>query len=381
MLRFSDLCIERALGTKGNTEIIELLSRGFNGLGYKTIDLPFECTVWQSTYSFIEQNGRKKSLFPGPFSKELTGSFPLQYVSTLEELQNIERYNGILVFHDELSKNSIMPKNFPFYFPDEDKLLYETLEKIDPQGIIAVTGQDSASGLYPFPLFEDVTLQIPTAYVSSLDDISADKNSIIEINSQRCKAKSKQLIFRKEGVSKDIIVIAAHMDTKYVTNGAIDNASGLFTLYETAEVIKDIPYHHTIEIVPFNGEESPEVSGQLAYLDYLAKNNYKVTAVINIDGAGHRGSQNMASFFNFDDRIQNHIMASGDLLEGEQWYSGDHGMFAFQGIPCIAVTSSDMFTDAIKLTHTKNDIPEHVAIDLLKTLSKSIQHIIEILDV
>ncbi len=79
--------------------------------------------------------------------------------------------------------------------------------------------------------------------------------------------------------------------------------------------------------------------------------------------------------------IQNHIMASGDLLEGEQWYSGDHGMFAFQGIPCIAVTSSDMFTDAIKLTHTKNDIPEHVAIDLLKTLSKSIQHIIEILDV
>lgn len=145
MLHFSQLCIERPLGTKGNA-----------------IDLPFDCTVWQSNDSFVEQNGRKKTIFPSPFSKELKGSFSSMYVTTIEELQNIKRYDGILIFDNSLSKTGRMPKNFPFYFPNEDKLLYDTLEKIQPKGIITITGQDPASGLHPFPIFQDVNLEIPT---------------------------------------------------------------------------------------------------------------------------------------------------------------------------------------------------------------------------
>jgi len=61
------------------------------------------------------------------------------------------------------------------------------------------------------------------------------------------------------------------MDTKYFTNGAIDNATGVYTLYEIANLIHDKKFNHTIEIVPFNGEDHPEVSGQLAYLEYLEK--------------------------------------------------------------------------------------------------------------
>jgi len=61
----------------------------------------------------------------------------------------------------------------------------------------------------------------------------------------------------------------------------------------------------------------------------------------------------MFSFFNFDENCKADIISKNNLLEGEQWYSGDHGIFAFQNIPCIAVTSSDMFTETIKLTHTK----------------------------
>lgn len=380
MLHFSELCIERPLGTEGNAEVTALLSRAFNDLGYNTIDLPIDCTVWQPGASFVEQKGNKTTLFPSPFSKELKGSFPVMYAASIEELQNIEQCGGILIFHNDLSKAALMPRNFPFYFPDEDKLIYDTLEKINPKGIIAITGQDPASGLDPFPIFEDVNLAIPTAYTSSLDDISMGENITIEINSKTYKEKSRQLVFRKEGLSKKIILIAAHIDSKYFTNGAIDNASGLFALYETAKLIKDMRCNHTIEIVPFNGEESPEVSGQLAYLDYLSKNNVTIDAVINIDGVGHKGSKNMASFFNVDDKIKNTIIAKHDLLEGGQWYSGDHAMFAFQGIPCIALTSSDMFTDALKVTHTKHDTAELVDISLLETLSQSVQNIIETLD-
>lgn len=378
MLKFSELCIERPLGTNGNNEILKLLGKEFNTLKYKTIELPLECTIWESNNSFVEQNDNKIEIFPSPFSRNLKGIFPLKYVSTFAELSSIKFFNGILVFINELSKNSVMAKNYPFYFPDDDKILYETLEKINPKGIITISGQDPASGLNPFPIFEDVNLEIPTAYVSSLENVTENNEISIQINSKIYKQKSKQLIFRTEGLSNDIILIAAHMDSKYFTNGAMDNAAGLYTLCETANLIKDKRYNYTIEIVPFNGEESPEASGELAYLNYLKENNYKIKSVINIDGPGHIGSKNMFSFFNYDKNIQDEIIAKNNLLEGEQWYSGDHSMFIFQNIPCIAITSSDMFTDSIKLTHTKMDKDKIVDLDVLKTLSKSIENILEL---
>jgi aminopeptidase YwaD len=362
MLAFSEICIERPLGTNGNNIVLNLLEQVFSKLNYKAIELAVDCTVWQSNNSFIEQNNRQIKIFPSPFSREIRGKFPIKYVSTLMELQNIKDFNGILVFMNELSKNGIMPQNFLFYFPENDKLLYEILESIKPKGIVAITGQDPVSGLNPFPIFEDVNLEIPTAYVSSLEHIVENNDISIEISSKTYKEKSKQLIFRKEGSSKEIILIAAHMDSKYFTDGAIDNASGVYTLCELANLIKDKIFNHTIEIVPFNGEDSPEVSGQLAYVDYLGKNNLKIKSVINIDGVGHSGSKNMFSFFNYDENKKNNIVAENNLTEGEQWYSGDHGMFVFQEIPCIAITASNMYTDLIKITHTKSDKIELVDI-------------------
>jgi aminopeptidase YwaD len=88
----------------------------------------------------------------------------------------------------------------------------------------------------------------------------------------------------------------------------------------------------------------------------------------------------MFSFFNFDETIKTEIIDKNNLQEGEQWYSGDHVMFALQNIPCIAITSSDMFTNAIKYTHTKKDTMEIVDIKLLEELGKTIAIILEIID-
>jgi len=380
MFNFSEICVERPLGTRGNNHVINILVNSFDALGIKTIELPFDCTVWQSNDSFIEQNGNRIMLLPSPFSSELKGNFPIKYLSTLGELQKIDSFKGVLVLKNELAKNSIMPKDFPFYFPDEDKLMYEILERIEPRGIITITGQDKVSGLNPFPIFEDVNFEIPTAYVSSLEKIVETDSVSLEINSKIQKVKSKQIIFRKEGLSKDIILIIGHMDCKYFTDGAIDNASGVYTLYETASLIKDKEYNHTIEIVPLNGEESPEVSGQLAYLNYLKNNNFNIKMVINVDGVGYIGTKDSFSFYNFEDCLKDEIVVKNNLLEGEQWYSGDHGVFAFQEIPCIAITASNMFAELLKVTHTKNDKIELVDINLLKQLSKSIVSIIEMMD-
>ena len=380
MLNFNELCVERPVGSKGNDDIIALLNNVFSQLNYKIIELPMKCTLWQSNYSFIEQNNRKIEIFPSPFSKELKGNYQIKYVSSLTELYGINEFNGILIFKNELTKASLFPRNFPFYFPDEDKTKYELIQKINPKGIITFSGQDPVSGLNPFPIFEDVNFEIPTAYVKSLNDIIENKDISLEINSKNLQKKSKQIIFKKEGKTKEIILIVAHMDSKYFTDGAIDNASGVYTLYEIAKLINATNFNHTIEIVPFNGEDSPEVSGQLAYLKYLEKNKLKIKYVINLDGVGHIDSENMFSFYNFNEDEKKEIIGKNKILEGEQWYSGDHGIFLFQDIPCIAITASSMFTDLMKITHTKKDNMDLVDIKILKKLSKTISKIIKKLD-
>jgi len=381
MLKFNDLCVERPIGSGGNNEVINLLNKEFNELKYKTIELPFNCSKWEKGNSFLVQNNKKIELFPSPFSKELKGVFAIKYVSTLSELKSLKDFNGILVFKDELTKVALMPNNFPFYFPDEDKLIYEIIGGINPKGIITISGQDPVSGLNPFPIFEDVNFQIPSAYAANLDSIKENDKISIEINSKINKAVSKQVIYKKEGKSKDIILIAAHMDSKYFTEGAIDNASGVYTLYEIAKLLKLEDYKFSIEIVPFNGEDSPEVSGQLAYLDYLRENNLNIKSVINIDGVGHIGSENIFSFYNFNENIKSKIITKNNLLEGEQWYSGDHSIFAFQEIPCIAIVASSMLSNLMKnIIHTKKDKMELIDIKLLEKLSKTIIKILEIIN-
>jgi hypothetical protein len=62
------------------------LCTAFNELNYKSIDLPFECTVWQSGNSFVEQKSNKIIIFPCPFSQDLKGIYPIKYVSSLENI-------------------------------------------------------------------------------------------------------------------------------------------------------------------------------------------------------------------------------------------------------------------------------------------------------
>jgi len=113
----------------------------------------------------------------------------------------------------------------------------------------------------------------------------------------------------------------------------------------------------------------------------LRENNLNIKSVINIDGVGHIGSENVFSFYNFNEIVQSEIIAKNNLLEGEQWYSGDHSMFAFQEIPCIAIVASSMFSKLMKnIIHTKKDKMELVDIKLLEGLSETIIKILDIIN-
>lgn len=58
------------------------------------------------------------------------------------------------------------------------------------------------------------------------------------------------------------------MDTKYHTQGTLDNAVGVAVLIGVAARLAGSDYD--IDIVPFNGEEYYEASGEVEYLKYIS---------------------------------------------------------------------------------------------------------------
>ena len=103
--------------------------------------------------------------------------------------------------------------------------------------------------------------------------------------SQNYITTAHQLIASKKVANpKGTIVICAHMDSKYNTDGALDNASGVATMLYAAKSIETDRYD--IDIVPFNSEEYYAPQGELIYLKELEKVK-KSIASYNIDTVAH----------------------------------------------------------------------------------------------
>ncbi len=369
-----DLSKERPVGSSANTEILGRLEELLKGMGYGIQSLPFECKVWENGISFLKINDNIIEVKASPFSEPFDGERPAVFVRSLEELRICECNDRILVMCDEIVSDPLQPKDYPFYYPDEHKALIELLESKHPAAIIAATGRNALCGMDPFPLFEDGNFTIPSAYVSKgllHDDgiCECTRPAHLSIRSQKKEAASRQIVASKKADDPDgKIVICAHMDSKYDTLGALDNAAGVAVLLEAAMEMSNESYD--IDVVPFNGEEYYEASGEVEYLKFIEQNDDDVALVINIDSPCHTGSRIGVSFYNFDDRmktIADELAGEQPRIEyGQEWYAGDHAAFAFDGTPCIAVTSSDIFEGALDDTHTMRDTVDNVDLGLVR---------------
>ncbi|MCF8356016.1 MAG: M28 family peptidase [Melioribacteraceae bacterium] len=387
-MNINDIIRERPVGTKANKIVCELITKEAVKAGLEKTSLPFECMTWDKQTSFVQFGDVKVEVFPSPFSKSFIGTGKLLKIQSLEELNETEISNKIVLLHGEISKEPFMPKNFPFYYPDNHKKIIEKLENSSPKAILALTKKHPMCGLEPFPLFEDGNFDIPSAYCGISDSDTLLKLSgevYTEINSNVEEANGEQIVVTKRSnIKKGKVIVCAHLDSKYGTPGALDNATGVFVMIEIMKRLKYYDGEYDIDFVPFNGEEYYGVKGQLTYLDYIKQQNNNIKLVINIDSPGHKDSKTSLSLYNFDskmrDWIENRIRSNEHVTKGEEWYAGDHSMFAFQGISCIAVTSSNLSETVLDITHTPNDTKENISLDILKETSNFLTEIIESYD-
>jgi len=382
-----NILIERTVGSENNSTVLLYLEKQLEAMGYDIQKLPFLCTTWETKNSYLKLNERIIGINASPFSEPCDVCGNLAFAKSLEELKGMECQNNILILGGDLVSSPLQPKNYPFYYPDEHRNLIELLEKKQPAAIIAATGKHPLCGLEPFPLFEDGNFLIPSAYISEnmLTEIqNSNTQSLIHISiqSKKIKQNSYQLVAKKKA-KKTIgkIVICAHMDSKYNTLGALDNAVGIAVLLEAARKLNSSIFD--IDIVPFNGEEYYEASGEVEYLKFIDDNQDKIFFVVNIDSPCHVGSEIAVSLYNLKadtKKLINCLMGERqNVVYGPEWYAGDHAAFAFRGIPCIVLSSSDLFDGALNATHTMKDNIQTVDLSLIEYAADYINDFISVI--
>jgi len=374
----------RPVGTAQNLEITDCIGLYLENLGYETNKVPFSCKVWESKESFLVIDGNRFTIQVSPFSKPFYGTGTGIVVRNLEELKRAECENKILFLTEDLAQESLQPKDYPFYYPDEHKAIIECLEAKKPCAIIAVTGGTFMSGLKPFPVIEDGNFYIAVASLDNeifpeIKDKILEKEIELSIVSQSNIATAYQLIAsRKVANPKGTIVICAHMDSKYNTDGALDNASGVATMLYVAKGIETDKYN--IDIVPFNSEEYYDPQGELIYLEELQKSGKEVSLLINIDTVAHVGSKVAVATFNLTENeqleIDNIMKSCTNIVSGQPWYAGDHAAFAFGGTKCIIISASDLFEGCLSYTHCPKDTIDLVDESLIENAAEYIYKVV-----
>lgn len=366
------LCLEiptRRVGTAGNQAANAFLSKTFASFGFQVESQPFECIDWTQGGVSLSLNGEQFQVLVGPFSPGCRIHAPLAVVSKVEELALADIQGKILLLRGQIAREQLMPKNFPFYNPDEHQRIIHLLETKRPAAVLSATGRNPelAGAVYPFPLIEDGDFDIPSAYMTEEEGARlashADELAALVIEAERRPSSGLNLVARR-GPANRRVVVSAHMDAKEDTPGALDNAAGVVALLLLAELLKDYEGELGLELVPFNGEDHYSAAGEIAYLKANEGRLGEILLNINIDAAGYRQKKNVFSLYECPDElaslVREFLGENKSLAEGEPWYQGDHMVFAMNGVPALAITSESFMDIETQFAHTPKDRPELV---------------------
>lgn len=118
-------------------------------------------------------------------------------------------------------------------------------------------------------------------------------------------------------------------------------------------------------------------------MDYLGRYRDSLSQIllaINIDGVGYFKGKTAYSFYGCtaenQQKAQSALCNFSGLLEGEQWYQGDHMMFVQNQNPTIAFTSEKGRELMTTITHSPNDSPEIIDCDKLVELACALENLV-----
>ncbi len=369
-----ELCREigiRRVGSPGNRRATAFFAQIASSFGHRLETVAFDCCDWENRGVSLNVAGRPFKANASPYSLGCRVQRNLASAGTLAELEKGEFAGQVLLLYGELSKEQLMPKNFPFYNPDEHKHLIAVLEQKRPAAIVAATTRNPelVGALYPFPLFVDGDFDIPSAYMTEREGrrlrALVGQPCALNIETARIPALGYQITAVAGECQKRRVVCFAHIDAYEDSPGALDNASGTVMLLLLAELLKGCEGGPRVELVAMNGEDHYSAAGEKMWVRDNDGRFDEIVLGINVDDIGFREGHSSFSLYGCPDALAQTVretfQAFPGLMEGEAWYQGDHGLYIQNAVPAVALTSEPMAGLMRSYTHTKKDVPELIA--------------------
>ena len=327
---------------RANTYIWDLLER--NGLAPRAD--AFTSRIWSPAHVELIVDGEAVAAVANPYSRPADVTGVVHHLTEAETMPMDGSACVLVVGHGE-APEPVMPKAFPFFTPADDAALIKRIEALEPAAVITVSDGP--------PIFEDPDLTFPSLTVPSSVAARLSDGTSVRV--------------RIGGAVRDVVgvnisastgdagrtVVSAHVDSKATTPGAFDNATGVAALLAWIEAgaLPQAP----LEFVFFNGEDHFDACGEQVWL--AATDLSQVAANINLDGIGCRDRATTVSALAASPAMEREVAAFADAREGWKlaapWFDSDHGLFAMQGIPAIAVTSAGVLDLMTTVAHTPRD--------------------------
>ena len=387
----AELCAavpDRRPGSAGNSAAVDSVAALLRQAGW-SVDTPsFPCLDWRTEGGTLTVGPDTVTLTPSPYGCGVSGSGIVVVARTEADLERGDLGGSILVLDGPLASEPLTPKEYPFYGSDDHGRIVATLEEARPLAMIAVTGRYPAlcGALDPFPLIEDGDFSIPTANIRPTEAgpilASDGGRATIEIRSERWLGTARNVIATR-GSQAHRVTVAAHIDTKPGTPGAVDNAAGVVAVVLLASLFApekylDLPVG--VELLIVNGEDHFAAPGEVAWLKDQEGRLDDIVLFANIDGAGYREGRTCFSMYNVPATVRSHIAASfegwPDLASGPDWYQSDHAIFAMQGRAALAFTTEHVQAMLETLFHAATDTPDQVDARLLIGLASALESLI-----
>lgn len=389
----TELCAgsgNRHVGSSGNRNATEYASVRMSRGGFTVTKPEFNCIDWEHGEIILKVDGQPVTAFIGPYSPSCEMESPFETAANVEELEKKDFSGKIAVFHGELCKEQIAPRNFVFYNPEEHKRIVRLLDEKEPLAVITVTGRNPqlAGGQYPFPLFEDGDLDIPSAYLTEEEGekILAHQGSrlYLKMDSRRIPARGCNVIGNKQGRDIRKILFCAHIDAKKNTQGALDNGTGVAVLLALADMLANYSGKYGIELLAVNGEDYYAASGQMRYIADHQDNFNRILLAVNADGAGYIHGKTSYCCLECSETLNRTVakaFSDGEkFVTAEPWYQSDHGWFIMYGMPAVAITSERFMELTTEITHTPKDSMEKVDINRIYEIACAMKELVGLLN-
>ena len=343
----------RSSGSAAGLRAAQMVQTAFATAGFSVSLQEFPAVDWDPGAVTLTAAGLRLPAGANIFSVGCDlAEIPYAAAGTLSELRAADLAGKVAVLHGALTAQWI-PAGYAVYVQETPELLRILAEK-HPAAVITVNPQPGALA----PLIVDWQIEIPSVTVPAETGnallAAAEKILSLKMTAHRSPSQAANVVAVKPGARGERLLFCAHYDSAWGAPGAMDNASGVATLLALAHAFAVQAPEVGIELVAMAGEENHGV-GNGEYMRRRGDSLGSLSAVINIDGVGHRLGTNTATLLGGAPETQAAVretLADFPAMQWvEPWYESDHSSFAMRGVPAIAVSS----TGYAKVLHTPED--------------------------